>query len=522
MDSDRHEDAAECVWADSRFRLAAEASADLLFEWDTADDTVHWHGDIDAALGHAPGEIPPTIEGWMRLLHPDDRTRVREAIEFHREQPQRIDLGFRIRHQSGTYRHWSVRGLPYPNDRGRPLRWIGGCRDVTAEHQRAEALRASRAELRDTMNLLQTVLDVIPDVIGVQAKDYRVRFYNAAGYDFLSLPPGEVDNRRCYELIGRTQPCDECATREAIETRKPARKERFIPEMGLWLDTRCYPMLDDAGQVVGAVEHLRDITEQKRAEEHIRELNRMLERRVSERTSALQAVNEELESFAYTVSHDLRAPLRSMDGFSALLLEDYGDQLDATGRDYLRRVRGGAQRMAQLINDILALSRASRIELVRQPIDVSRIAREVSAALEQSDPARSVEWRIEPDVKASGDPRLVRMVLENLFDNAWKFTSLREDPQVSFGLCHGVQAAEAAGDRGPVYCVADNGVGFDMAYRDKIFGAFQRLHPVDEFPGTGIGLATVERIVKRHGGCVWAEAQPDRGARIYFTLGEDG
>jgi len=239
-------------------------------------------------------------------------------------------------------------------------------------------------------------------------------------------------------------------------------------------------------------------------------LNADLERRVIERTARLEALNRELEAFSYSVSHDLRAPLRSIDGFSQSLLEDYAGRLDDTGRDYLCRVRAASQRMAQLIDDLLNLSRITRAEIYREEVDLSALARSIVAELQKSQPERPVEFTIAPGLAAEGDARLLRIALENLLNNAWKFTSKHPAARIEFG------AMEQEGQT--VYFIRDDGAGFDMAYADKLFGAFQRLHTASEFPGTGIGLATVQRIIHRHGGCVWARGEVERGATFYFTL----
>jgi light-regulated signal transduction histidine kinase (bacteriophytochrome) len=250
--------------------------------------------------------------------------------------------------------------------------------------------------------------------------------------------------------------------------------------------------------------------ERMRAEAANRELREAFEslRRAKE---AADAANRELEAFSYSVSHDLRAPLRAIDGFSQALLEDYSSLLDDQGREFLSRVRAATQRMAQLIDDLLKLSRLTRGELNIGPVDVSELARAVGAVLQRSDPGRRVTLRTEEGLTAEADAQLLRTALENLLGNAWKFTSKRQQPVIEVGATHskGVQ----------VYYVRDNGVGFDMEYASKLFETFQRLHSDRDFPGTGIGLSIVKRIILRHGGAVWAEARPGEGATFYFTLG---
>jgi PAS domain S-box-containing protein len=243
----------------------------------------------------------------------------------------------------------------------------------------------------------------------------------------------------------------------------------------------------------------RDVTETRRTQE---ELGRAKD--------AAEVMNRELESFSYSVAHDLHAPLRSIDGFSQALLEDYDDKLDSEGKKYLSFIRESAQHMAHLIDDLLGLSRVTRSPLHREHVDMSALAHAANTRIQRAHPARHVEVAIEERLKDEGDPRLLAVVLDNLFGNAWKFTSKRADGRIEFG---------ATSETGcPVYFVRDNGAGFDMAFESKLFGVFQRLHTAAEFDGTGVGLATVQRVISRHGGRVWATGEVNRGATLCFTL----
>jgi PAS domain S-box-containing protein len=265
-----------------------------------------------------------------------------------------------------------------------------------------------------------------------------------------------------------------------------------------------------------------DLTDRKRAEEELRKLNAELEQRVHDRTAELEAANKELETFSYSVSHDLRTPLRGIDGWSQALVEDYGSKLDARGLEYLAQVCGEVQRMGQLIDDLLQLSRVTRTEMRREPVDFSAQAGELVASLRRADPARQVETLIAPGLQTVGDPQLLRLVLQNLIENSWKFTCKKTAARIEFGIAPaGTKPKMALGlpvSEAPVFFVRDNGAGFDMAHATKLFAPFQRLHRQSDFPGTGIGLASVQRILCRHGGAIWAEAAPDLGATFYFTL----
>ncbi|MBI4987847.1 MAG: two-component sensor histidine kinase [Rhodocyclales bacterium] len=273
--------------------------------------------------------------------------------------------------------------------------------------------------------------------------------------------------------------------------------------------------LPSTKQLEEAVARLEEeIVRRNKAEAQLSLLNRSLERR----THQLETVNQELQAFAYSVSHDLRAPLRGIDGWSLALAEDYGDRLDETARGFLGRVRSEAQRMGGLIDDLLQLSRVSREDIRQEPVDMSSLAHTVAERLREAQPERRMEFDIAPNLAAQGDPRLLEIALTNLMDNAVKFTAPQAVARIEFGSR--IEEDPETKARRKVFFVRDNGVGFDMARADKLFGAFQRLHKASEFPGTGIGLATVQRIVHRHEGRIWAESQAGQGAGFHFTLGE--
>jgi PAS domain S-box-containing protein len=381
-----------------------------------------------------------------------------------------------------------------------------------------EVQRLNR-ELRRRVEELETIFNVAPVGLAV-ARDpqSQVVTSNPACAAMLGLPQGDGASPEAAPKL----------LREGVElpmTEWPMQKAaaQGITVAGEELDViradgktvNCYiaasPLYDEASEVRGSLGVFLDLTERKQAEQEILRLNSDLERRVRERTAQLEAINKELEAFSYSVSHDLRAPLRSIRGFSEVLLERYAGKLDTRGQEFLRRACESSQQMDRLIEDLLKLSRVSRSELQRRIVDLSTLAESIVSDLQQANPERIVKVDIAADLKAPGDARLLRIVLENLLRNAWKFTSRQPEGRIEFGWT-GEHAA---------FFIRDNGAGFDMTYATKLFGVFQRLHSVTEFPGTGVGLATVQRIINRHGGRVWAQAAVGQGATFYFTLPEE-
>ncbi len=353
--------------------------------------------------------------------------------------------------------------------------------------------------LASEREVFQRFFALSPDMLCIAGTDGFFRRLSPS-FEILGYTTAELLSRPFLDFV---DPEDVPATRRQIE--KLAQGEhtvqfenRYRCKDGSyrWLSWSTVP---DPSGVLYAI--ARDITEAKRTQDAL-----------ARARDALEASNSELESFSYSVAHDLRAPLRSIDGFSRALWEDYEDKLDASGKEFLRFVRESAQQMAQLIDDLLALSRVTRSEFRREPVDLGAIARATVDRLERSHPDRRVTVSIHEGLRDMGDPRLLSIALDNLLGNAWKFTGKRAEPRIEFG--------RAAHEGNRAYFVRDNGVGFDMAFSNKLFGVFQRLHSVSEFEGTGIGLATVQRVVRRHGGRVWAEGAVDRGAVFFFTLGE--
>jgi len=297
-----------------------------------------------------------------------------------------------------------------------------------------------------------------------------------------------------------------------LERRKPIASDELDRVVNAF-NIMCEGLQDAYGELSLLNKELQDdIRARLRAEEEVRHLNSVLELRVRQRTAELEAANKELGSFTYSVSHDLRAPLRRIEGFGQILADEFTDKLDERGQHYLRRIRAGANDMSEMIDSFLKLSRSTRGELSVETVNLSSLVADTLEQLREKEPEREVQVEIQPDVNVQGDRRLLRVVLENLLDNAWKYSRKAETPRISFGATEDPD--------GKVFFVRDNGVGFDMANVGRLFTPFNRLHRVEEFEGTGIGLATVQRILARHGGRVWATAAPGRGATFHFTCWE--
>ena len=291
----------------------------------------------------------------------------------------------------------------------------------------------------------------------------------------------------------------------SFETQRVTKDGRILD---VWLTVT--KLKDDMGKLIGIASTERDITERKRTEEELKRHKDHLEELVKVRTAELEAANKELDAFNYSVSHDLRAPLRAIDGYSRMLLEDHSNNLDSEGHRMLNIVRKNTRKMGQLIDDLLALSRFGRQQIMKIKIDMNGLASDIFGELKENSPERVIELAVKPAPSASGDRSMLKQVFVNLFANAIKFTKPVDKPHIEFGGW--------SEETENVYFVKDNGVGFDMKYEDKLFGVFQRLHSADEFEGTGVGLAIVHRIIKRHGGRVWAEGKINDGATFYFAL----
>jgi PAS domain S-box-containing protein len=410
-------------------------------------------------------------------------------------------------------------------------------RDITERKRAEEALRTEEARRQSEVQF-RTLANAIPQLCWMARADGWLFWYNERWYEYTGTTPAQMegwgwqsvhDPEALPEVLERWK--DSIATGKPFDMVFPLRGADGVFRPFL---TRVMPVHDQDGKVNGWFGTNTDVSEQRRTEEDLRQASEELEKRIAERTAELEArkraeeavkllnqgleqrnaqlaqANHDLESFTYSMAHDLRSPLRGMDGFSLALLEEYGPKLDDEAQNYLKRIRAAAVRMGELIDDLLNLSRIWRAEVRREKVDLSTLALAVASDLRKSESERPVEFVIEPGLAAEGDPHLLHVALENLLGNAWKFSAGRQPARIEFGV------TDSDGRR--PYFVRDNGVGFDMAYVGKLFAPFQRLHAANEFPGSGVGLACVERIVRKHGGNVWAEGAVNKGATFYFTL----
>ncbi len=496
--------------SEERWQFALVGSRDGVWDWNPATDEIFFSIRRKEMLGYADDELPNSLDEWDKRVHPDDKERCYADLERHLNgETPFYENEHRLKCKDGTYKWILDRGMILSRtEEGKPLRFIGTHTDVTERKQAEEALNRSEANLAEAqrvahigsweLKLADNELSWSDEVFRIFEIDAR---HFAASYEaFLdTVHPDDRDllNQAYTESVANHTPYD------------IVHRLLFGDGRIKYVNERCKTFYDEAGAAVRSLGKVQDITERKLAEAAIHRLNQELENRVHERTSELQAVNKELESFAYSVSHDLRTPLRAIDGFSLALAEDYSEQLDETAHDYLQRVRNGAQRMGILIDDLLQLSRVNRGELKMETVDLAEIARAVLEELRAAEPDRQVELTLARNMLVQGDPHLLRTMLDNLLGNSWKFTGRESASHITFD--HKTDAPE-------IYYISDNGVGFDMRHADKLFGAFQRLHRVSDFPGTGVGLATVQRIINRHEGRIWAESQEGKGATFYFSL----
>jgi hypothetical protein len=478
------------------------------WEYDVATGNLSWTDEVYRIYGLGPGPNPPDVPEAIVAYDPDSAAIIEAAFSrlVADGEPYDLELGFV---QADGERIW-VRtiGRPVIED-GRIVRVGGHIADITERKRAEEALAETTPLLERTQQISKTggwEYDLATGKLTLTEEVYRIYGSSERRY-------GPVEPERAISAFDtESVPIVSAALERLLAGGQPSDIEvGLIRADGqrVWVRVVGEGVIE-GGRVVRVRGIIADVSDRRRVEEEIRALNAELEQRVAARTTELERVNQELETFAYSVSHDLRAPLRAVDGFSKVLLDEYAEKLGGDGRHYLERVRAGAVRMGTLIDEILKMSRLSRQRFEREPIDISALASEIVAELSSVEPDRRVEVEIEDGLVAEADRGLVQSVLQNLLGNAFKFTTNTDHARVRFG------AVEQDGV--PVYFVADNGAGFDMTHAKELFRPFQRLHRESEFPGNGIGLATVVRAVHRHGGVIWAHGAVFEGATFHFTL----
>ncbi len=461
---------------------------------------------LEELLGVAPTDVLHTDEtgrldlvelSWpdgTRITRPDELPTAQAAKTGKRFTDIEMNLAF-----DGSTKVISANAAPIRDSEGRIVGAACGWRDVTDRRHSEEALRESEERFR-------TLADNISQLVWMADPNGSIFWYNKRWYDYTGTSPLEMQQKG-WKFIPHPDHLEslERSYRQAIHAGQPW--EMTFPMRNKdgeyrWFLTRAMPIRDSGGNIVRWFGTNTDINDRKQLEEEL-----------SRRAAELDAVNRDLESFSYSVSHDLRNPLHIISSFADILKDEYSERLDDGGRDFLRRIDESADKMQVLIDNLLALSRIGREGLHREPIELSRIAQEFLNELAASQPSRKTETIVFPDIQVHADPRLVPPAIENLLRNAWKFTSERDTTIIEFGEIH-------EGGR-TIYYVTDNGIGFDMRFAETIFEPFKRVHGQKEYGGTGIGLSIVQRVIDRHGGKIWAKGEVGKGASFYFTLGSD-
>ncbi|MDB6066044.1 MAG: domain S-box protein [Pedosphaera sp.] len=473
--------------------------------WEPEHDVVTWSEELYRISGVDPALPTPKYLELERFYTPEDWGRLRAAVDQALQTGMPYELDLELLRGDGRRGWTTARGEVQRDASGRVVKMRGTVQDITERKRAEEALHRSEQKFETIFRGSPVALTVSEFETGrfIEINEAFLRLMHGTSFDQLvgrtSLEVGLASAER-KKIIAAVLRFGHVDRLEVAAKRLDG--EPFTAEVSL------SPYVIEGKSYL--LTNIVDITERKQAREEIHQLNLDLEKRVMERTSDLAAANRELETFSFSVSHDLRSPLRIIDGFSKLLKEEYTDRLDLEAREYLDRISTAAERMDLLIRGLLNLSHITRSQIQHRPVNLSAMANAIAREIQGSDPQRVAEFVIAPDLSAKGDPELLRSVLQNLLGNAWKYTSKHPRARIEFG------AEQGGGET--VFYVRDDGAGFDPENAGKLFNAFQRLHDEKEFPGTGIGLTTVQRIIQRHGGRIWAEGAVNKGATFYFTL----
>ena len=512
-----------------RFRLLLDGIKEYaIYMLDPAGHVISWNEGAARIKGYRSEEI--LGKHFSCFYVPEDCEADKPSRELRESVSQgRFEEKARRVRKDGSVFWADIVITPMYDDSGTLKGFSKVARDIT-EHKQAEEQQVSQAEelahsrqaLESQTLMLQSVLNSMAE--GLVAADEQGKFviWNTAAEKILGMGATDLPSQEWTEHYGlfltdtvtpfpkEQVPIIRAIRGEVSTTEMFVRNPKIVE--GAWIEVCAGPLKDKHGVVRGGVAAFRDITRSRAYERKIRELNDELEHRVTERTAQLETANKELEAFSYSVSHDLRAPLRHISGFSQMLVEEFGSTLEPGAQHYLDRIQAGTQKMGLLVDELLNLARLGRHALRLQPTGLNAIVAEVLAILQPEREGRQVEWIVADLPAVECDPVLVKQIFQNLLANALKFTRPRAHAVIEVNH-------QQETDGQVVFMVRDNGIGFNMKYVDKLFGVFQRLHSTDEFEGTGIGLVTVQRIVHKHGGRVWAEAELDKGAAFYFTLG---
>lgn len=500
-------------------REAAQYHLDAERLRDYTDLVTDWHWETDAALklhysraeGHLATALSQRAVQGRRLWEIEGLAPAHgDWEEAHRQfqSGQSLQLHLVLQRPDGTSRHIELLGRPIRPAGGRFAGYRGTGRDETAFVQSTRALRELETRHREMVNHLREVIFRI-DAHG------RITYLNRAWETLTGQPVNQAIGQRVLRWLSKDEARYLLARMEPmLDGRRSAMQIEVRTGTGSasarWLEIAIGARFDAQGRLESLSGSIEDITARKQAEATLYDMNAELERRVKRRTAELEASNRELEAFSYSVSHDLRNPLRAIDGFSQIIMEDYGDRLDATAHNHLGRIRAASQKLSTLIDDLLELGRLTRAPISRAEVDLSAMARAIMRELQAESPERNGRLAIGTHLMARVDPMLARVLLEHLLRNAWTFTAGRDMAEIEFDA--------RLRNREVVFHLRDNGVGFDMDHAAQLFKPFNRLHDQSDRSGTGIGLATVARIVARHGGRIWAEGSPGKGACFYFTL----